>query len=354
MRPNLIISAGGTGGHIFPALAVASQLNDKFNIIWVGATVGLENQIVPRHGYKLETVRIGGIRNKGLVRKLMLPITLFKAFVSCLYLILKYQPKAVIGFGGYSTFPICLMAKLTYRPVIIHEQNSVAGLTNKILSKISNRILTAFPGVLTSSKTFMVGNPVRDEIILVGQHKFQSAEDSTANGLRILIIGGSLGAKVLNDFAPLALARSSQKILSVVHQVGRGDASVVAELYQEYKLNAKVVNFIDDMAEAYANADLVICRAGASTVAEIACAGVAAIFVPYPYAVDDHQASNARYLADNNAAFLLPQSDLSVESLAEVINKWDIIKCREVGNKAKSFAIVDSTTQICNHILELI
>lgn len=351
MKPNLIISAGGTGGHIFPALAIAKELESRFTIIWVGGSVGLENQIIPKYGYKLETVAIGGVRNKGIIRKLMLPIILLRACFSCFIILAKYRPKAVIGFGGYAAFPVAVMARLFNKPVIIHEQNSVAGLTNRILSRFAKCVLTAFPNVLSSPKTFVVGNPVRNEIIQAGIEKVKSSDH---HGLRVLVIGGSLGAKVLNDYVPLALARSRHRFTGVLHQVGRGNAGVVMDLYQKYNLNAEVVTFIDDIAEAYKTADLVICRAGASTVTEISCAGVAAIFVPYPYAVDDHQTTNAKYLADNGAAILLPQKDLTPEYLASIIDELDTDKCNQIGQAARDMAISNSTEQICEHILRLV
>lgn len=349
MKPVILISAGGTGGHIFPALAVAKALQDQYTIIWVGAISGLENQIVPQNGFTLERVAIGGIRNKGLIRKLLLPYTLIKASLRCLHIIIKHKPCAVIGFGGYATFPICLMAKFTARKVVIHEQNSVAGLTNKMLAKISDRVLTAFPEVLVSSKSELVGNPVRDEIIEVGNQRNYYAIKEKPN---LLIIGGSLGAKVLNDNVPLAIAGNS--FGNVLHQVGRGDIKPVEELYKANGINAKVINFIDNMAEAYADADLIICRAGASTVAEVACAGIAAIFVPYPYAVDDHQTTNAKYLAQNQAAILLPQEKLTPEALKSTLNELPHEKIIEMGRIAHDLAISNATTRICDNIVRLL
>ena len=349
MKPVILISAGGTGGHIFPALAVAKALQDQYTIIWVGATSGLENQIVPQHGFTLERVAIGGIRNKGFIRKLSLPYTLIKASLCCLSIIIKYKPRVVIGFGGYATFPICLMAKFTARKVLIHEQNSVAGLTNKMLAKISDRVLTAFPDVLVSSKAELVGNPVRNEIIQVGNKRNYDRVKEKPN---LLIIGGSLGAKALNDNVPLAIAGNN--FGNIVHQVGRGDIKPVEELYKANGINAKVVNFIDNMAEAYADADLIICRAGASTVAEVASAGIAAIFIPYPYAVDDHQTTNAKYLAQNQAAILLPQEKLTPETLKSTLDGLPHEKIIEMGRIAHGLAISNATTRICDNIVRLL
>jgi UDP-N-acetylglucosamine--N-acetylmuramyl-(pentapeptide) pyrophosphoryl-undecaprenol N-acetylglucosamine transferase len=344
-KPVVIISAGGTGGHIFPALAVARQLADKYDIVWVGGKVGMENQIIPQNGYPLETVSVAGVRNKGALRKLMLPLTMLRALFECWLIIRKHRPVAVIGFGGYATFPILLAARILGKKTLIHEQNSVAGLSNRVLAKLVNQVLTAFPNVLSSTKTQLVGNPVRQEIIDI-----TPANANTTGKLNILIVGGSLGAKALNDNVPLALNSIKDKIGVITHQVGRNDGSTVAEYYREHGLNANVVNFIDNMAEAYSNCDVIICRAGASTVAEVSCAGKCAIFVPYPYAVDDHQTHNAAYLVEQGAAFLLPQSKLTPESLAILINDLNPEKCQQIGLKAKSLAITDSTARICSII----
>ncbi len=344
-KPVVIISAGGTGGHIFPALAVARQLADKYDIVWVGGKVGMENQIIPQNGYPLETVSVAGVRNKGALRKLMLPLTMLRALFECWLIIRKHRPVAVIGFGGYATFPILLAARILGKKTLIHEQNSVAGLSNRVLAKLVNQVLTAFPNVLSSAKTQLVGNPVRQEIINI-----TPANANTTGKLNILIVGGSLGAKALNDNVPLALNVVKDKIGVITHQVGRNDGSTVAEYYREHGLNANVVNFIDNMAEAYSNSDIIICRAGASTVAEVSCAGKCAIFVPYPYAVDDHQTHNAGYLVEQGAAFLLPQSKLTPDSLAILINDLNPDSCQQIGLKAKSLAITDSTAQICSAI----
>jgi len=238
-----------------------------------------------------------------------------------------------------------LAARILGKKTLIHEQNSVAGLSNRVLAKLVNQVLTAFPNVLSSTKTQLVGNPVRQEIIDI-----TPANANTTGKLNILIVGGSLGAKALNDNVPLALNSIKDKIGVITHQVGRNDGSTVAEYYREHGLNANVVNFIDNMAEAYSNCDVIICRAGASTVAEVSCAGKCAIFVPYPYAVDDHQTHNAAYLVEQGAAFLLPQSKLTPESLAILINDLNPDSCQQIGLKAKSLAITDSTAQICSAI----
>lgn len=348
MKKNIIITAGGTGGHIFPALAVAKILSENYNIIWVGSSSGLENQIIPKYGYSLETVAVGGIRKKKAVHKLVLPLVLLKAAGQSLSIILRHKPQAIVGFGGYAAFPICLTGRLLAKPVIIHEQNSIAGLTNRLIAKAATKVLTAFPGVLPSKKTFLVGNPVREEIINLAAEEINNPAET--DKLRILIVGGSQGAKVLNEIVPAALAKIPQHIVQVLHQVGRNEIEPVEQIYKEYQINAQVVKFIDDMALAYKNADVVICRSGASTVAEIACINAAAIFVPYPYAVDDHQAANAKYLADNEAAYFILQSRLNPEMLAELLLSLSPAKCRDIAARANKFAIKDAPERICQQI----
>lgn len=348
-KKTIIISAGGTGGHIFPALAVAHELARQYNILWVGAKVGLENKLVPEHDYPLVTINISGVRKNGWLKKLLLPITLINSHIQCLKIIYKYKPSIIVGFGGYATFPIGITARVLGKPLIIHEQNSVAGLSNRVLAKVASRVLCAFPGVLISSKTRVVGNPVREEIISL---KKIEPRDINSKKLRILILGGSLGARALNENVPLALAKVKDRVLHVIHQVGRGDADLVQACYDDNGINdAKVVNFIADMADAYANADLIICRSGASTVAEISCAGVATIFVPYPYAVDDHQTTNAKYLVDNKAAILLPEKTLTPQSLADLITTLSPKECSVMGCKSRELAIYDSTQEISREVI---
>lgn len=348
--PTLIISAGGTGGHIFPALAVAKQLETDYQIVWVGGNSGMELNLVPQHGYLLEQITIGGIRKKGLLRKLLLPLTMFNALIAAIKIIRRHQPVMVVGFGGYAAFPIGFAARLVGKPLIIHEQNSVAGLTNRILSKVANLVLTAFPNVLASKKTLVVGNPVRQEIVDSGSALDTSALPST-DKLRILVVGGSLGAQALNDMVPAACARITTHIAGVTHQIGKsGDMDKVTTAYLRAGVNANVVKFIDNMAEAYHQHDVIICRAGASTVAEVAAAGICAIFVPYPHAVDDHQTGNALYLVREQAAFLLPQTSLTPESLANKLAELTQPTCNQLAIAARKLAITDSTARIVSEI----
>jgi UDP-N-acetylglucosamine--N-acetylmuramyl-(pentapeptide) pyrophosphoryl-undecaprenol N-acetylglucosamine transferase len=349
MKSTIIISAGGTGGHIFPAIAVAKELAIKYNIIWVGAKTGLENTLVPKHGFKLETVSVGGVRNKGMMRKLLLPLTLLRSGFECLKILLKHKPVAVVGFGGYATFPICMTAGLLAKVVIIHEQNSVAGLTNKLSSKFAKKILIAFPNVLPSKKTYMVGNPTRREICAI--YSSEKYANLNTSKLKILIVGGSLGAKVLNEVVPIALGLIKDKVMLVTHQVGRSDVADVEKLYRKADLpQANVVNFIDDMAQAYQGHDLIICRSGAATVSEVTVAGIVAIFVPYPHAVDDHQTTNAEYLSKNDAAILITQPAFNAKSLAAQIEQLTTNRFNQIGQNAHKLAILDSTQLICNHI----
>ncbi len=351
MQKNLIISAGGTGGHIFPALAVARALESQYNIIWVGGKTGLENTIVPANNIQLYTVSILGVRNKGILRKLLLPIMLLKALFECIQIIRKVKPEVVIGFGGYAAFPICLSAKLLAKKVVVHEQNSVIGLTNKVIAKFADLVITAFPGVYAANKVKMLGNPVRQEIT----QSYNQNKLTNIKQLRILIVGGSLGAQVFNDIIPEALALIKDNIYSVTHQVGRGNKELVEIKYQENQLkNVSVVNFIDDMAKAFSEHDLIICRSGASTVAEVACAGIVPIFIPYPHAVDDHQTTNAKYLVDNNAGYLLPQTKFTKESLSMLIQNITNNDLANMMHKLHQLALVNSTQNIAAEIARLV
>ena len=351
-KKNIIISAGGTGGHIFSALAVTKELQAYYNIIWVGGKTGLENKLVPEHNIPLFTVSILGVRNKGIIRKLLLPLMMLRALYECIKIILKVKPVAVIGFGGYAAFPICLSAKLLGKKIVIHEQNSVIGLTNKLIGKFANKIITAFPNVSNSTNTVMLGNPVRHEITAV----YNKDKYLDTSKLRVLIVGGSLGAKVLNEIVPQSLGLIKHKIHSVTHQVGRGDIESTANLYKQSAMvdNVNVVNFIQDMAAAFIDHDIIICRSGASTVAEVACAGIVPIFVPYPFAVDDHQTTNAKYLVDNQAGYLLSQNKLNIDSLSELIASLNKNILREMSEKLYNLAKINSTTMIVEEIRKIV
>ncbi len=342
----VLISAGGTGGHVFPALSVAKILALKYDVIWVGGINGIENKIVPQNNFPLERINISGLRGKGILKYIFLPFMLIRAFWQALLILFKHNPDVVIGFGGYATFPIGIMAWLLHKPNLIHEQNAVGGLTNKILSKFVTRTLVAFPHVLKSK--YILGNPVRDDIVNLNAP--EKRYPTHHGGLNILIIGGSLGAKALNEIVPQGLGNLTD-LGNVVHQVGRGDIEAVKQSYATNNIhNVEVVAFIDDMAIKYANCDLIICRAGASTIAEITTVGVASILVPYPHAVDDHQTRNADLLVSSGGAILIPQSSLTSNKLTEILNELTREKCLSMAIKAHSLAIKNSAQNIAMQI----
>ena len=328
MSRSILIMAGGTGGHIFPALAVADILRTRgWRVTWLGAPHSMEAELVPRHGYEMAWVRFSGVRGKGLLRKLMLPVNLLVALWQSAAAILRHRPDVVLGMGGYITFPGGMMAAILRRPLVIHEQNSIAGLSNKALAHFSQKVLSGFPGVLPQA--IWCGNPVRSDIAALPEPRQRYAAHTGRPN--VLVLGGSLGAKALNETVPLALAllrkgggeasralpEDAQPV--VIHQTGKQHMVAVRNSYQQAGVQADIKPFIDEMAKHYGNADLVICRAGALTVAELAAAGVASILIPFPLAVDDHQTCNARFLSDRGAALLLPQSELSAEKLAHIL-----------------------------------
>lgn len=340
----VFITAGGTGGHVFPALSVAHELlNQEYQVVWIGASKGIENEIVPKHNIRIEKIAISGLRKKGIISLLKLPFMLFYAIYQAYKIIRQYKPNVVISFGGYASFPIALIAKTFRTPLIIHEQNSVPGLTNKILSYLANFVLVAYKGVLSSKKTLLVGNPVREDILQIDN--IESRYNSRSGGLRVLVLGGSLGAKIFNDNLPYVFEHLSN-IESIIHQVGRGDVVYVQQQYDELKIKAKVVGFINDMKEVYNNIDLIICRSGALTVSEICAVGIAAIFVPYQYAVDDHQRFNVEGLVADGTAVMLLQKDFTIQKMISIIRDFDRTKCLKMALKAHKHAILDSQQRI--------
>jgi UDP-N-acetylglucosamine--N-acetylmuramyl-(pentapeptide) pyrophosphoryl-undecaprenol N-acetylglucosamine transferase len=315
VSPTLMVMAGGTGGHVFPGLAVANHLRELgWKIVWLGNPKGMEATLVPSHGFEMQGINFGGLRGKGLLTKLLLPLNLLRAFVQSIRVLRQVRPDVVLGLGGYITFPAGMMAVLLGKPLVLHEQNSIAGLANKVLAKVADARLVAFPNALPDSE--WVGNPVRREIVQLppASDRYDARTDSA---LRILIVGGSLGAQVFNQIMPEALAALPATLRPVVvHQTGRGNEQVVRERYAKLGVEAQVSEFIQDMAQAYGQADLVISRAGAMAVSEIAVAGVASLLVPYPHAVDDHQTANGRFLQSVGAAQLWPQKELTPERFA--------------------------------------
>ena len=342
-----LVMAGGTGGHIFPGLAVADGLRARgWRVHWLGAPGSMEQQLVPPRGYAFEPVEFGGVRGKGLATLLLLPLRVLKAFAQSIGVVRRVKPDVLVGLGGYITFPGGMMGVALGKPLVLHEQNSVAGLANKVLAGVADRVFTAFPGVLPKARNVSwVGNPLRTAFTqsLAPADRFAGR----VGPLRVLVVGGSLGAQALNDVVPraLALLPIAQRPI-VVHQSGAKQIDALRANYATAGVEAELVPFIDDMARAYTEADLVICRAGATTVTEIAAIGAAALFVPFPHAVDDHQTNNARFLVDQGAGYLIQQCDLTPEKLAEMLQKTERSALVEVAQKAKSLQKLDATERI--------
>ena len=323
MRPSLegktiLIMAGGTGGHVFPALATAEILQQEgLNIEWLGTERGIESDLVPKAGIRLTCIRVAGLRGKGKLSMLLAPFKLIIALCQALSAIRRLNPVCVLGMGGFASGPGGLAAWLLRKPLVIHEQNAVAGMTNTYLTHLAQRVLTAFPYAL-GEKSEQVGNPLRGAII--DSRAPEERMSQRSGKLRLLVLGGSLGAQVLNDVVPAALVNMIESERPEVwHQAGKRNLTDAEKAYQTQQVEGRVVAFIDDMAAAYQWADVVVCRAGALTVSELACVGVASILVPYPHAVDDHQTANARFLENNDAAIIVPQSQLTAERLAELL-----------------------------------
>jgi len=314
MTATALVMAGGTGGHIFPGLAVADTLRARgWRVHWLGAPGSMEARLVPPHGYPFEAVDFGGVRGKGSKTLLALPVRLLRACLQSAAVIRRVQPDVLVGLGGYITFPAGLMGKLMGKPLVLHEQNAVAGLANRLLARIAAQTFTAFPGALPHAEC--VGNPLRDEFTRAPAPGERFA--GRTGPLQLLVVGGSLGAKALNDKVPQALALLPAELRPrVTHQSGEKQLDALRSAYAAVGIEAAILPFIDDMARAYAEADAVICRAGATTVSEIAAIGAAALFVPFSHAVDDHQTRNARYLSDAGAAWLTAQSELTPQYLA--------------------------------------
>jgi UDP-N-acetylglucosamine--N-acetylmuramyl-(pentapeptide) pyrophosphoryl-undecaprenol N-acetylglucosamine transferase len=321
-RP-ILVMAGGTGGHVYPALAVARALQQHSrDVVWLGTHRGLESRVVPAAGISMEWVSIRGLRRKGLLALVVAPVQLAWALIQSLAVIVRRRPAAVLGMGGFVSGPGGVAAWLTRRPLVIHEQNAAAGLTNRLLARLARVVLQAFPGSFNSSvRAETVGNPVREDIAAVPAPEQRYGDRD--GPLRLLVLGGSQGALALNRTVPAALARLPAELRPVVrHQCGSATIDRAREAYADAGLDAELVPFIEDMASAYAWADLVVCRAGALTVAELCAVGVPAVFVPYPSAVDDHQTANAKPMVDEGAAAIIQEVDLSDVSLADELKRW--------------------------------
>ena len=352
----LMVMAGGTGGHVYPALAVADEMRGRgWDVFWLGTHNGIEARVVPQAGIDMVWVSMGGVRGKGLLKKLLLPLMLLVAFWQSLRALLQRRPDVVLGMGGYTAFPGGMMASLLNRPLVIHEQNSVGGLTNRVLACLAERVLIAFPQAFGGDKdkpipcrrvtTEWVGNPVRTDIAAI-----PAAQRAGRSGpLRLLVVGGSLGAQALNERVPqaLALLPAAQRPL-VVHQSGRQHLDALRANYAAAGVAAEVRDYIEDMAAAWRECDFAICRAGAMTVAELACAGVPAVLVPFPHAVDDHQTTNAQFLSAAGAAWLVPQQDLSAEKLAALIGSLDRTTLAAMSDKALKLAKPDATQRVAD------
>ncbi len=321
-RP-ILIMAGGTGGHVYPALAVARALQKQSqDVVWLGTRRGLEARVVPENGIDIEWISIRGLRRKGLLALVIAPLQIAWALIQSLGVILRRRPAAVLGMGGFVSGPGGVAAWLTRKPLLIHEQNAAAGLTNRLLARLARVVLQAFPGSFNSSTDVeTVGNPVREDIAAVPEPgaRYPGREGP----LRLLVLGGSQGALALNETVPAALAQLDSGIRPVVrHQCGAATLETARAAYADSVVDVELLPFIEDMADAYAWADLVVCRAGALTVAELCAVGLPALFVPYPAAVDDHQTKNASQMAEAGAAEIIDQRELSEESLAALLKTW--------------------------------
>ena len=344
-----LIMAGGTGGHIFPGLAVAQALREcGWRVHWLGGTgsieqPSMESQLVPPQGFPFEAVDFSGVRGKGPLSLVLLPLRLLRAFWQSIQVVRRVKPDVVVGLGGYITFPGGMMSVLLGKPLVLHEQNSVAGLANKVLAGVADRIFTAFPDVFKKGQ--WVGNPLRTDFLRMPDPATRFANRS--GPLKVLVLGGSLGAKALNDLVPRALALIPADERPVVtHQSGARQMAALKANYAAAGVQAQLTPFIDNTAQAFADADLVICRAGASTVTEIAAVGAAALFVPFPFAVDDHQTRNADFLVRQGAGWQVPQAEMTPEWLAEMIQKTERTTLLSTGLEAKKMQKIDATAHM--------
>lgn len=347
MTKKLLVMAGGTGGHVFPAIAVANVLQQQgWQVEWLGTKDRMEAQLVPKHGIAIHFIEISGLRGKGIKALLTAPFKILRAILQARKIIKTYQPDAVLGMGGYVSGPGGVAAKLAGVPIILHEQNAVAGLTNKWLAKIATRVLQAFPTAFADAE--VVGNPVRADLFALPtpQQRFSQREGA----LRILVVGGSQGARVLNLLMPKVAAQLTKNVV-IRHQAGKGNSEAIKALYPQ-NINVNVSDFIDDMAAAYAWADVVICRSGALTVCEIAAAGIPAIFVPFQHK-DQQQYLNARYLADAGAAEIIQQAELTPERVVELLQKWDRPTLLAMAEKAQSKAAPTAAQRVAETIISV-
>ncbi len=344
MSGRIVIMAGGTGGHVFPALAVAQEMRERgLEVSWLGTQKGLESRVVPANGIDIDWLSVEGMRGKGLLTKLTAIFKLIQACLQARRILQQREPNVVLGMGGFVAGPGGLMAKWLGIPVVIHEQNRVPGTTNRLLVKLAaHKVLEAFPSSFApSAHAVCTGNPLRKAFLSLPEKSQWQPQQGRKS--RILVLGGSQGAKVLNDNVPEALYTLGD--LEIKHQTGAVMQAEVAARYQSLGLAAEVSAFIEDMAAAYQWADLIICRAGAMTVSEVAASGLPAIFVPLPHAIDDHQTANARYLTEAGAALMLPQSELSAENLRKAVEQV-MTSLPSMSQAAKCKARLDATQAV--------
>jgi UDP-N-acetylglucosamine--N-acetylmuramyl-(pentapeptide) pyrophosphoryl-undecaprenol N-acetylglucosamine transferase len=345
----ILIMAGGTGGHIFPGLAVAEQMRAAgWEVVWMGARGGMEERLVPKHGYRAAWIRAKAARGKGIVQKLLLPANLLYSFWESARCIRRLRPNVVLGLGGYVAFPGGMMASLWNRPLALHEQNAIPGLANRVLAQVSDKVMAGFPQALKGAE--WTGNPVRAEIAAIPAPESRFA--GRQGPLKILVVGGSLGARALNEAMPRALALLENRPL-VVHQAGEKHLDALRQHYKDAGVQGELVAFIDDMARRYAEADLVVCRAGAVTVAELSAGGMASILVPFPHAVDDHQTANGKFLADRGAAILIQQRDLTPQALAQRIQGLDRSRLLEMARQARALGKPDAARVVAERCMSI-
>ena len=351
----IVIAAGGTGGHVYPALEIAKRLRARgINVEWLGTHKGLEAELVPGQGFKLHALSLGGLRGKGLFRLLLAPLMLIAALGSSVKVLRSVRARLVLGMGGYAAGPGGVAAWLVRVPLFIHEQNAVPGLTNRILSRLASKVMEAFPGSFDPRVGALhTGNPVRADIGALPEPETRLA--NRAGPIRVLVLGGSQGARAINRVLPAALeALPSRELVEVRHQAGSRHLEDTRALYARAGVDVEPLAFIDDMAAAYAWADLVICRAGAMTVCELAAAGVAAVLVPFPYAVDDHQTRNARFLSDAGAAVLVRESDLTPALLCELLLEFASARQRllTMATRARRLSVPDAAERVTSWCME--
>ena len=348
-RRTALVMAGGTGGHIFPGLAVAHELRARgWDVHWLGGsgsthTPSMESRLVPPQGFAFASLDFSGVRGKGLLTLGLLPLRLLRAFWQSIRVLRRVRPDVVVGLGGYITFPAGMMAVLLGKPLVLHEQNSVAGMANRVLAGVADRVYTAFPDVLR--RAHWVGNPLRQAF--VDQPAPAQRFAARSGPLRVLVVGGSLGARALNDIVPQALALLPQEQRPIVtHQSGSSQIDALRNNYAQAGVQAELTPFIDDTASAFADADLVICRAGASTVTELAAIGAAALFIPLPSAVDDHQSRNARFLVERGGGWMMAQAELTPERLAQFLEQATRENLLACASAARRCAKTEATAQV--------